>query len=399
MNVKILLISTALLSAVVSSSRINVKDKWMVDAHSRVRIFHGFNSVKKSYPWYDEQIFNETKLKLYQEWGFNAVRLGMMWKGYETEKNNYNETYIDTVQKAVTALKKHGLYSLLDAHQDVFSNADNVCPGSYCYEGIPNWVSNNFSSAFFKYPWPFLHISPDNWALGYLTLSVSNAFQQFYENKGGVMRQFGKFWKKVAEKLKDETGILGYELLNEPWIGNFFTEPNQILPGVAGKKLLLPMYDYLFKEIDKVDNHTTIFYEPITYSIFTNYKYFSTGFDRLPGGEEFENRAVLSYHYYCWPLQKQDMSSNYPYLLKGFCQKVIGSKVMPVMLESIEKTKGSLFLTEFGLCKPDGNPNSINTVECNFVLKQADDYLQSWTYWDSIFFLPDGQPNTHLLNR
>ncbi|KAK4475747.1 hypothetical protein MN116_001008 [Schistosoma mekongi] len=46
----------------------------------------------------------------------------------------------------------------------------------------------------------------------------------------------------------------------------------------------------------------------------------------------------------------------------------------------IKSTGGGRFLTEFGLCLPDGNPNSINTVECNSVLNAADRNFESWTY-------------------
>ena len=45
-----------------------------------------------------------------------------------------------------------------------------------------------------------------------------------------------------------------------------------------------------------------------------------------------------------------------------------------------------MFLTEFGLCAPNGDERSIDSVECEFVMQEADEYLQSWTYWDSQFF-------------
>lgn len=56
------------------------------------------------------------------------------------------------------------------------------------------------------------------------------------------------------------------------------------------------------------------------------------------------------------------------------------------MLKEVNRLGGASFLTEFGLCAPDGDPLSINTIECNAVLKMADSHLQSWTYWDSGFF-------------
>ncbi|VDK88511.1 unnamed protein product [Dibothriocephalus latus] len=60
--------------------------------------------------------------------------------------------------------------------------------------------------------------------------------------------------------------------------------------------------------------------------------------------------------------------------------------------ETTEKLKVGRFYTEFGICEPDGNPASINTIECNAVMNGADANLQSWTYWDSQFFDGEGNP-------
>ena len=61
-------------------------------------------------------------------------------------------------------------------------------------------------------------------------------------------------------------------------------------------------------------------------------------------------------------------------------------EVMPSVNEEVSRLGGSSFLTEFGICAPDGDERSIDTVECQFVMREADSYLQSWTYWDSAFF-------------
>jgi len=61
-------------------------------------------------------------------------------------------------------------------------------------------------------------------------------------------------------------------------------------------------------------------------------------------------------------------------------------QVMPSVHEEVMRLGGSSFLTEFGLCAPNGDEQSIDTVECEFVMREADEYLQSWTYWDSEFF-------------
>jgi len=59
---------------------------------------------------------------------------------------------------------------------------------------------------------------------------------------------------------------------------------------------------------------------------------------------------------------------------------------MPTVREEVKRLGGSSFLTEFGICSPNGDSESIDTVECEFVVQEADYYLQSWTYWDSVFF-------------
>lgn len=51
-----------------------------------------------------------------KEWGFNFVRLGVMWEGVERERGVYNDTYLDEVDNLITRLGKQGIYTLVDAH-------------------------------------------------------------------------------------------------------------------------------------------------------------------------------------------------------------------------------------------------------------------------------------------
>ena len=99
-------------------ARLSIIDRWIVDQYGRVRIFHGFNSVMKGEPYYDDQIMNVTRLKLYQQWGFNAVRLGTMWAGAQPIKQGlFNDTYISFLEHAVKQLATYDIYALLDMHQ------------------------------------------------------------------------------------------------------------------------------------------------------------------------------------------------------------------------------------------------------------------------------------------
>ena len=76
---------------------------------------------------------------------------------------------------------------------------------------------------------------------------------------------------------------------------------------------------------------------------------------------------------------------------------MIGPHVFKTVENDRKNTGGGIFLTEFGLCIPDGNKNSVNTIECSFVLNEADKYLHSWTYWDSEFFCKNDSINENVI--
>lgn len=64
----------------------------------------------------------------------NFVRLGVMWQAVETEPGVFNETYLAEVDNLVRRLGKRGIYTLVDAHQDVLSKF-------VCGEGIPTFYA------------------------------------------------------------------------------------------------------------------------------------------------------------------------------------------------------------------------------------------------------------------
>jgi len=67
-----------------------------------------------------------------------------------------------------------------------------------------------------------------------------------YNNTNSALEKWARFWVVVAERLgRDEPAVLGYEWMNEPWVGDYFQQPSLITPGIAGKQNLLPCYDYI----------------------------------------------------------------------------------------------------------------------------------------------------------
>lgn len=52
-----------------------------------------------------------------QAWGFNVVRLGVMWSAVETAPGVYNTTYLGIMRDLVQRMAARGIYTIVDAHQ------------------------------------------------------------------------------------------------------------------------------------------------------------------------------------------------------------------------------------------------------------------------------------------
>ncbi|CAF4662508.1 unnamed protein product [Rotaria sp. Silwood1] len=301
-----------------------------------------------------------------------------MWAGVEPQPQQYNETYLNIMKNIVESLESNNIYVLFDMHQDVLSS--RVGP----YDGIPAWLYDQFPPSNHPYPWP-LSSSPsgDSWSLGYLTEACSHGFQCLYDNVAGAVDSMSKFWRLIATTFGHYTNVLGYELINEPWAGNYFADAALLLPGIAGTKNLQPFYDKLANAIRSVDNKTLIFYEPVTYGVRLNGKLLGTGFSHVPGGKAYRDRSVLSYHYYCTILAINPVpgSDTIPVFDRVLCNGIEGPAVFQSVKNELSRLGGAGFLTEFGGC--DGSSTCDNQLEAGML--EADKYLQSWTYWGNSY--------------
>lgn len=138
-----------------------------------------------------------------------------MWAGVMPSKNFINQTYIDEIVKIVADLESFGMYTIVDLHQDVMSSKFEG------YDGVPLWVLDEIPKPMFKYPWPLTDPSAKSFFAGYLTEACGHAFQCLYDNCNGFEDYFHQYWSIIAKTFANNTAILGYELLNEPWAGIF----------------------------------------------------------------------------------------------------------------------------------------------------------------------------------
>ena len=115
----------------------------MIDASGRSVIFHGVNVVFKVDPYIPDQgafdpenSLNDKDIDDLVNWGFNLVRLGVMWESVERSPDTFNLTYLDEVNKLINKLGEKGIYTMVDAHQDVFARR-------ICGEGVPDFYAKN----------------------------------------------------------------------------------------------------------------------------------------------------------------------------------------------------------------------------------------------------------------
>ncbi len=198
-----------------------------IDPNGQRMMFHGFNSVYKKPPYYNEKDVSDHRLKYYKQWGFNVVRLGVLWHpAFPTGPGQVNDTYLKAIERQVDRFADAGMYVILDMHQDSLS----TMYGSY--DAIPLWLLKAFPqpSWFFKYPWPKHKMPSGDWE-GYVTYACQKAFQCIYDNEKDAWKHWGDFWVEVANRFKGKSNVLGYELMNEPFAGNIYTNPLRGIPG------------------------------------------------------------------------------------------------------------------------------------------------------------------------
>jgi len=346
-----------------------VGDPHFYDEFGRVRIFHGCNRVKKGFPWYFTDMLDSGEMQLMQDIGFNVIRLGYMWTGYNPQPDTWNETYVDQTKIVVKNLADHGIYTLLDMHQDILSS-------KFClYDGVPRWVIDK-SVPKHAFPWPLTgNCSSRTWGMNGASQAAATAYQDIYDNNHGMFDDLKAFWSKSAQHFVNDPAIIGYETMNEPFAGNFFQDPTLLLPGEAGKKNLQRLHDGVAEAIRTVDDHHIIFYEPVTWGmVFDGSGIAGSGLTHVPGGPAYQNRSAYSFHYYCMTFVKD--YENKPLRQKFICDKAVGPSVMKAVNGDLAVLGGAAMMTEGMACDYD---TPAHESECEIVRNLLDDNLFSWT--------------------
>ncbi|HVS68274.1 MAG TPA: cellulase family glycosylhydrolase [Mycobacteriales bacterium] len=248
--------ATAIASNAQPATPIGHAGRWLTDAHGRVLLIHGINvSMKGSLAQSQAYRFGADDAAFLARNGFNAVRLTVERYAIEPTPGQFDASYLAFIQHTVKVLNSYGVMTLIDFHQDEFGPVfhDNGYPSWMTSTGgLPNVTAVGF---------PFQYLANP---------AVNHAFDNLWDN--GADNRGHAMWTDDAEilttavdALRTTPGVLGYEILNEPWPGSQYASCFVVLVGCPGfdQGKFSSYYAAMDKAIRASDPMHLVFFEPL----------------------------------------------------------------------------------------------------------------------------------------
>jgi endoglycosylceramidase len=331
-------------AAAAPSAPLGHEGRWITDARGRAVILHGVNMVYKRPPYLPSTTgFGADDARFLARHGFNNVRLGIIYAGVEPQPGAYSAAYIKGIKRTQKLLARHGIYSLLDFHQDLYNER-------YSGEGFPDWavIDDGLpTEPLAGFPGSYLS-SP----------GLNRAFDNLWANRPasdgvGLQDHYAAAWGAVAARFQRQPYLLGYDLFNEPWPGSDF--PACLVPAGCPQfeaQKLAALQGRAIDAIRAVDRRHLVWYEPV---VLTN---FGVAQNHPDTGDR---RAGLSFHIYCLP---------------GFAGDPCPAQEEKSIQNANQRADANgdtLLLSEFGATEDAEDITRVTTL--------ADRYMTSWQWW------------------
>ncbi|MGF7119945.1 cellulase family glycosylhydrolase [Rhodococcus sp. BE178] len=179
----------------------------LVDGYGRTVLLHGVNNVDKDAPYLPPgETLTSRDVDMLVEHGFNTVRLGTSFDALMPARGQIDDAYLDRITGVVDALTARGIHVLLDNHQDGLSKP-------WGGNGFPAWAIESRPEAWEPNPgFPLYYVMP----------SMNAGWDEVWNNTHGALDYLGTALGALAARVEGKPGVMGIELMNEPWPGSPF---------------------------------------------------------------------------------------------------------------------------------------------------------------------------------
>lgn len=328
--------------------------RWLVDGAGRVVVIHGVNMPTKwgsTYP--AAAAFGDDDAALVASAGFNAVRLTVERYAVEPAPGRFDDAYVAHFADTMAMLARHGILSLIDFHQDEYGPVfhDNGFPEWMTMtDGLPNLYQVGF---------PFQYLANP---------ALNRAYDHFWANDVGpsgrrLQDDDARILNRVAGALAHAPGLLGFEVINEPWPGSQYAAC--YAPGVG-----CPVFDrgpysaynaHAIAALRAADPQHLLWYEPL---VSFNYG--------IPTSMQTLRDARLGFSFHDYPLCGSAADQGIPVPGSAPCGPD-DALVLSNATARAASTGDALLLTEFGATR------DVTTLEEH--LRQFDAHMVPWMYW------------------
>jgi len=316
---------------------ISHEGRWLSDADGRALLVHGVNFVAKGAGVTPADMgFGEDDAEWLVDNGFEVVRLGTTAASIMPTPGVIDTAYVDSFAQTVHMLTDHGLLVLVDLHQDGWGPT----LGS---DGFPDWMTLTHGAENTHTDFPLYYITNP---------AIQAAFQSFWNNEDGpdgvpLQDSTAKIWKALAGSVASDPGVIGYDLLNEPWPGTTWQDCMSPTGCPAQDAALDAFHTKMTQAIRSVDPTGLVFGEP--YVLF-NFGLGPTHIS-LPGNDPTSGMA--------WHMYATDPS--------------LEPAVIDFAEQWADASGGALLNTEFGAVS---DPAAIDRMT-----GELDHALMPWIWW------------------
>lgn len=311
--------------------------RWLTDADGRVVLLHGMNFVSKE-PGHTPAAdgFGEGDADWLVRNGFDAVRLGTTAASIMPKPGVIDTAYVKSFADTVKMLTSHGLLVLVDLHQDGWGPT----LGS---DGFPGWMTVTHGATDTKTSFPLYYVTNP---------AIQAAFQSFWDNDRGpdgvpLQTDAAKIWTALSASVAKDPGVLGYDLINEPWPGTTWQACLQA-GGCAAQDRALDAYDGRMATAIRAQDPTHLLF-PEPYTTFN----FGTDPTHI-GLAANDPNSGLSWHLYATD------PSNEP-------------KAIDYAKQWSARTGGALLTSEFGAVT--------DVPSIDRMVDELDGALMPWIWW------------------